>query len=374
MSYIDEIIVSKINSDKEIPYDLLLEADPSRELVDSYVRKGTVFVGRINEEIIGVYVLINTSTKTVEIVNIAVKEAYRGKNIGKYLLNDAIQRAREYDAKQVEIGTGNSSINQLALYQKCGFRITGIDKDFFKKNYAEKIMENGIQCVDMIRLSMDLIRGGEYMNRFDDLIEEVKSRYFTARKSHDWEHTERVYNLSMHIGKIENADLEVLKISASLHDIGREMQDKSEGKHCHAEAGAILAKEMLEKYEYPSEFVDRVIHCIETHRFRGEKVPNSLEAKILFDADKLDAIGAIGIGRAFVFAGEVGAKVHNKNVDIHNTKPYTEEDTAYREFMVKLKKVKDRMLTNEGRRIASDRHSFMVDFFNRLNKEVDGNC
>ena len=212
------------------------------------------------------------------------------------------------------------------------------------------------------------------MNKFDDLIKEVKQNYFTARKSHDWDHTERVYNLSMHIGKIENADLEVLKIAAFLHDIGREMQDKSEGKHCHAEVGSVFARDILEKFQYPLEFIDRVIHCIETHRFRGKKVPHSLEAKILFDADKLDAIGAIGIGRAFVFAGEVGAKVHNKNVDIENTKPYTEEDTAYREFLVKLIKVKDRMLTDEGKRIALDRHNFMVKFFDRLNKEVDGDC
>jgi len=212
------------------------------------------------------------------------------------------------------------------------------------------------------------------MNEFDDLIKEVKSRYFTARKSHDWEHTERVHNLSMHIGKIEHANLEVLNIAAFLHDIGREIQDKSEGKHCHAEIGAVLAREILNKYEYPEEFIDKVIHCIETHRFRGKKIPDSLEAKILFDADKLDAIGAIGIGRAFVFAGEVGAKVHNKNVDIENTKPYSEEDTAYREFLVKLIKVKDRMITNEGKRIALNRHKFMIDFFERLNQEVDGGC
>ncbi|MGE5329852.1 MAG: HD domain-containing protein [Deltaproteobacteria bacterium] len=212
------------------------------------------------------------------------------------------------------------------------------------------------------------------MDSFDNLIQEVKSRYFTARKSHDWEHTKRVYNLCMHIGKIENADLEVLKISAFLHDIGRETEDKSEGKHCHAEIGAVLAREILENYEYPKEFIDKVVHCIETHRFRGKRVPDSLEAKILFDADKLDAIGAIGIGRAFVFAGEVGAKVHNKYVDIANTKPYTEEDTAYREFKVKLIKVKDRMITQEGKRIALDRHNFMVNYFERLNQEVDGEC
>ena len=103
------------------------------------------------------------------------------------------------------------------------------------------------------------------------------------------------------------------------------------------------------------------------------KIPNSKEAKILFDADKLDSIGAIGIGRAFLFAGEIGAKLHNKDVDIDKTKPYTKEDTAYREYMIKLRKVKERMLTDEGKHIAKERHKFMVEFFDRLNKEVDGN-
>ena len=86
----------------------------------------------------------------------------------------------------------------------------------------------------------------------------------------------------------------------------------------------------------------------------------------------MDSIGAIGIGRAFVFAGEIGAKVHDKNVDIENTKSYSEEDTAYREYLIKLQFIKDNLLTIEGRRIAEGRHKFMVEFFERINREVDG--
>lgn len=210
------------------------------------------------------------------------------------------------------------------------------------------------------------------MKELEKIIEEVKKKFNKTRKSHDWEHTKRVYNLCMHIGKKEEADLEVLKFAAVLHDIGRKEQDESDGEICHAERGASMARDILNKYNISEIITDKVIHCIETHRFRGEKIPQSKEAKILFDADKLDAIGAIGIGRAFVFAGEIGAKVHNKDVDIEKTKSYTEEDTAYREFTVKLKKIKDRMLTEEGRRMAEERHKYMVDFFDRLNKEVEG--
>lgn len=210
-------------------------------------------------------------------------------------------------------------------------------------------------------------------NLIEKIMIEVKSIFSTAKGSHDWEHTQRVFNLCIHIGKKENADMEILQLAAILHDIGRGLQDKSNGKICHAEKGAILAEGLLKMYNIDEGKINEIIHCIETHRFRNNKAPKTKEAKILYDADKLDAIGATGIGRAFLFAGEVGAKLHNdKNVTIEKTKPYTKEDTAYREFIVKLKKVKDTILTKEGKRIAKGRHEFMIQFFDRLNKEVEG--
>ncbi len=210
------------------------------------------------------------------------------------------------------------------------------------------------------------------MTLLDDIKQEAKSYFSNVRGSHAWDHTERVYNLCMHIGKKENADIEILKLAAILHDIGREHQDKSNGEICHAKKGSILARKLLEKHNLDNEKINKIIHCIESHRFRGDKPPRTKEAKILFDADNLDSIGAVGVGRAFLFAGEIGAKLHDKNIDIEKIKPYTKEDTAYREFMVKLRKIKDKMLTEEGKRVAEERHRFMVDFFDRLNKEVDG--
>ncbi|MFW6450135.1 MAG: HD domain-containing protein [Nanoarchaeota archaeon] len=206
----------------------------------------------------------------------------------------------------------------------------------------------------------------------DELYEIAKSYFENSKGSHDWEHTLRVQNLAMHIGKSENVDLEVLNSAALLHDIGRTEEDRHKGEFCHAKYGSKLASDILKRYNYSDEFIESVKHCILSHRFRGEDAPCSKEAKVLFDADKLDSIGAVGIGRAFLFAGEVGANLHDKNVDIHNTKPYTKEDTAYREFLVKLCKVKDSMMTKEGKRLAEERHRFMEEFFKRLNKEVDG--
>ena len=98
----------------------------------------------------------------------------------------------------------------------------------------------------------------------------AKSFFSDAKGSHDWEHTERVYNLCLHIGEREGADLEILKLAALLHYIGRPEQDRLGGKICHAEKGGALAGEILEKYGVEKEKIERIVHCIETHRFRNE--------------------------------------------------------------------------------------------------------
>ena len=190
--------------------------------------------------------------------------------------------------------------------------------------------------------------------------------------SHDWDHVERVHNLCMQIAAVEGADKRTLEIAAYLHDIGRPYEDASKGKICHAEKGAEMARSLLENYPLSQERKRNIIHCILTHRFRGNHRPESQEAKILFDADKLDAIGAIGVGRAFLFAGEVGARLHNAAVDPAHTEAYTQDDTGYREFKLKLSRIKDQMLTPEGRRIALERHAFMADFFKRFLEECNG--
>ncbi|WP_168124005.1 GNAT family N-acetyltransferase [Paenibacillus sp. HB172176] len=140
----------------EIPYDLLLLADPSKILIDEYINKGFCYLAFNGMEIVGQFVLIQSYTKTYEIVNISVKEEHQGKGIGKQLIEKAIDQARKLKGNIIEVGTANTSIYQLIFYQKCGFRIVGIDKDFFIRKYEEEIYENGIQCKDMIRLSKEL--------------------------------------------------------------------------------------------------------------------------------------------------------------------------------------------------------------------------
>jgi uncharacterized protein len=210
------------------------------------------------------------------------------------------------------------------------------------------------------------------MDIFNQIRDEAQKRFLGAKGSHDWEHTERVLALAEHLARAEGADLDIVRCAALLHDLARGEEDQSNGRLDHALRGAELARKLLRAYGLDEETVARVAHCIEAHRFRNNLEPQTLEAKVIFDADKLDSIGAVGIGRAFLFAGEVGAKLHNPGVDVKLTQTYTVEDTAYREYLVKLRQVRDRILTREGRRLALSRHDFMAAFFERLNQEVAG--
>jgi len=203
--------------------------------------------------------------------------------------------------------------------------------------------------------------------------ERAKKRFRDARGSHDWEHTLRVIRLCEHIGPIEKADMTVLLIAASLHDIGRCQQDKSNGQICHAKIGAEMAQAIIDDLPLSEKKKSNIIGCIRTHRFRGNNILETIEAKVLFDADKLDAIGAVGIARAYLFAGELGARLHNPENNIQNTKSYSRDDTGFREFKVKLCKIKDRILTPEGCRMAENRHDFMAMFFQRFIEEYNGN-
>lgn len=145
-----------LQPDEAPPMDLLLSADPSQKIIEAYLKRAECFVMENHNQLIGAYILLPTRPETVELVNIAVQENFQNKGIGKQLIRHALERAKEQGFQTLEVGTGNSSIAQLAFYQKCGFRITGVDKDFFVEHYEEELMENGIPCRDMIRLSKSL--------------------------------------------------------------------------------------------------------------------------------------------------------------------------------------------------------------------------
>lgn len=148
--------IRKLGPGEKIPYDLLLLADPSVVVIHSYLSLAEVYVMEQDKQVIGAYVLLAHNAARVEIKNIAVNPAYQGKGLGKILLQDAAQRARANGYRCICIGTGNSSIAQLYLYQRQGFEITAIKKDYFMMHYNESIYENGIQCKHLILLEKSL--------------------------------------------------------------------------------------------------------------------------------------------------------------------------------------------------------------------------
>lgn len=149
--------IREMNPNEEHPVDILLLADPELQVLESYMYRSLCYVLELDGAIIGAYLLLPTRPMTVELVNVAVAESFHGKGYGKALVQHAIETARATGYQTIEVGTGNSSFGQIALYQKCGFRINGIDQDFFIRHYSEPIYENGVQCRDMIRMFQDLI-------------------------------------------------------------------------------------------------------------------------------------------------------------------------------------------------------------------------
>lgn len=207
---------------------------------------------------------------------------------------------------------------------------------------------------------------------FEKLREKVKPYFEGINPCHDMMHTDRVLRVALHVAEKENADLEIVGAAVLLHDIARKEQDESKGKVCHATRGAELAREILEEMNYPENKIEKVIHCVRTHRSKESSVPESVEAKVLHDADKIDCIGAIGVLRSASFSGYIGSVVHNPDVNLETAKCYSKEDSAYFEFLTTSIKTRDRMMTKTGKELACERHNFMVEFFDRVNKEVEG--
>lgn len=144
--------IRKLGRAEAIPYELLLLADETVQAIDKYIHDSDIYVLEQDGKMTGVYVLYKLDEHAVEIKNVAVREELQGRGIGKLLLQHAEARAREKGFRDILIGTPDSAVIQLRLYQKAGFVISGIKKDFFIINYPEPIIEDGIQLKDMVIL------------------------------------------------------------------------------------------------------------------------------------------------------------------------------------------------------------------------------
>ena len=200
-------------------------------------------------------------------------------------------------------------------------------------------------------------------------IDEARALYEGADAVHDFDHVLRVLALAERLAQAEGADLEIVLAAALLHDVARGSGGYPDGDH--ALAGAGVARQMLAAE--PHDRVEAVAHAIAAHRFRTGPEPKSLEAKVLHDADKLDAIGAIGVARAFAFGGLRGQRLWGVVPAGYQERETTRhQHTPVHEYHLKLVRIKDRLLTESARRLAEERHAFMVAFYHRLDREVRG--
>lgn len=150
---LNHIIVRKILDGEEVPYDLLLDADPSIEVISTYLGLSEIYIALLQGKIIGSFVLYPVDPDTLEIKNIAVDESLQNRGIGKMLLEYATQIAAGKGAKKIIIATSNASVGPLFLYQKAGFDMEVIKRNFIIENYPRPLFDNGIQCKHMIMLS-----------------------------------------------------------------------------------------------------------------------------------------------------------------------------------------------------------------------------
>jgi uncharacterized protein len=220
--------------------------------------------------------------------------------------------------------------------------------------------------------------GHEYHSEAPISVEAARRLYARGGGGHDFDHVLRVLNLALRIGEAEGADLAVVRTAALLHDVV-----ESQDRDAHHHLGAQMARELLS--DQPAEFVEAVAHAIAAHRFRADPAPRTLEAQVLSDADKLDAIGAIGIGRAFAYAGAHGSALwrapwrdiaEGAAEDAAQSRPAAlgEGYTPVHEFVYKLARIPERLYTPAARAIAAERRAFMQEFFDRLDQEVDGDA
>ena len=200
-------------------------------------------------------------------------------------------------------------------------------------------------------------------------IEEARQYYADSDAAHDFDHVLRVLALAERIGQAEGAAMEIVRAAALLHDVARAEEERTGA--CHARVGAERARQILAGH--PAGKVEAVAQAIASHRFRSnDVVPQTLEAKVLYDADKLDAIGAIGIARAYALAGRRGQRLWAKTPSGSLAESRSTDHTPVHEFTFKLSRLKDALFTATARQIAEERHRYLVEFFARLEEEVHG--
>ncbi len=205
---------------------------------------------------------------------------------------------------------------------------------------------------------------------------ETASRWYPAADPvHGFDHVLRVYRLAEQIARREGADLEIVHAAVLLHDAHDPALPGGSRQNHHHES-ADFARRVLAAEGWPDLRIEAVVHCIRAHRFRDQQEePASLEARVLFDADKLDAIGAIGAARAVAYAARAGQPAYAapsaEFLETGRLEP-GEAHSSYHEYLFKLRHLADRLFTASGRSIAQGRQQFLAEFYQELEAEVNG--
>lgn len=191
--------------------------------------------------------------------------------------------------------------------------------------------------------------------------------------AHDKEHIYRVLYVALNIAKTEpKIDFDVLICACLLHDIGRQEQFENP-ELCHAQVGAGKANQFLLDHSFTVDFADHVSECIRAHRFRANNLPQSNEAKILFDADKIDATGAMGIARTLMYKGQVSEPLYHVTLDgLVSDGECDKSPSFFQEYKFKLEKIYDNFFTVRGSEIARQRQQAAIDFYSSLLDEAQG--
>lgn len=212
---------------------------------------------------------------------------------------------------------------------------------------------------------------------------EARNFYLQGDAAHDIEHVLRVTRMAIRIAQAEGADVQIVRLAGLFHDVPVHDEDvDSDGANPgmnraeHHHLAARFARKWLESRQMGTSAIANVVHCIEAHRFRDTSIqPQTLEAKCLYDADKLDSIGAIGVIRAFAYAGANGSQLWTSSgADIPGIEdaPTGSDYTPVHEFVYKLQRILPTLHTETAREVANQRHAFMVAFFGQLDAEMQG--
>lgn len=192
----------------------------------------------------------------------------------------------------------------------------------------------------------------------------------TCENVHDRDHIDRVLFNALEIAKEETGvDYDVLITACLLHDIGR-INETTTPPYDHAIIGADKAWVFLNEEGFPAEFAKRVCHCIRAHRFREDTKPETLEAKILFDADKLDVAGTMGIARTLLWQGRINVPLYYSNNNVISTEEFGKHESFLSEYQFKLKKIYSGFYTKRGKELAEIRRTSAENFYNSFFQEL----